>query len=586
MASEKPCLPVKYLPFDRYKVVAEIGDLCPVSLKAAAERARHAYRGDERFQQLTALNHMANAMGFPRFNGFKAQWAGSLPRFMEENGLRLRRDVLAGANMDAAVHLNYRQIADRLFASGKPLPHRIFVGAAAEYWDLMAVAASRPDMKVVSVVWPGRRGIPFDEAKSVPFDPSIPPHSFAVLTREGELRMGDLPNFWNLVGDQLCEPFSGQSVPLLYRLNDRERRRLDGAVEILRTLLLDCSSGWVDVIPYNDRLCFLRAPDGGYEFVFKGMRIGPFSRDLASDPRIWGDSFELDEEEQFAVRHYFEYDGWEEHDIHLAETEYYEGGGDLAGYPGIDTVLRERLKRTGWFRPVKRTAAPARGFSVGRCGERHLCFSELVTVADFRHFAKECVGYARRRHRIKGIEPWEPVNHPDDAHLPAAVTWHDAKAYAQWFGKVNRLPVRLATEEEYLALASGLAPAEVSPDELAAAFDRRLGRFFDPDGVPFDGHPNYTAEFDRWGFRYDQPEIEGAESKAGLRVIRSAWFGEWLAPKGAAINSMYLCSQHAVGSAADIRIAAQRDRFSPVSTGKYKSMKIGFRLVYETDGRG
>lgn len=571
MASEKPSLPVKYLPFDRYKVAAEIGDLSPDALKAAAERARGAYRGDERFQQLTALNHMANAMGFPRFNGFKAQWVESLPRFMEENGLRLRRDVLAGANTDAAVHLNYRQVADRLFASGKPLPHRIFMGGAAEYWDLMTVAASRPDMKVVPAEWARNMETPFELVENVPFDPSIPPFSFEVLTREGGLRMADLPCFWNLVGDQLCEPFSS---PLLYRLNDRERRRLDGAVEILRTLLLDCSSGWVDVIPCNDRLCFLRAPDGGYEFVFKGMRSVPFSRNLASDPGIWGDGFELDEEEQFDVRHYFEYGGWEEHDIHLAEVEYYEGGGDSAGYPGIDTVLREHLKRAGWFRPVKRTAAPACGFSVGRCGERHLCFSELVTVGEFRRFAKECAGYIRRRQRIKGIEPWEPVNHPDDAHLPAAVTWHDAKAYARWFGKMSGLPVRLATEDEYAALASGISPVEVPRNYPLPFLPNRLGRFFDPDGVPFDGHPPYVADFDSWEFRYELSAVEWAESRAGLRVIRSAWFGEWLAQEGAACLP------------ADIRGTAQRWHFSPVSTGKYKSMKIGFRLVYETDGRG
>jgi hypothetical protein len=587
MATAHPVLPVKYLPFDRYKVAAEIGDLDPDALKAAAESAREAYRGDERFQQLTALNHMANAMGFPRFNGFKAQWAGRFPRFMEENGLRVRRDVLAETTVDAAVRLGYREVADRLFASGKPLPRRIFVGAAAEYWDLMSVAASRPEMKVVSVVWPARRGTPFDAAESVPFDPSIPPHSFAVLTRDGELRMGDLPYFSNLVGDQLCDPASGEAVPLLYRLDDRERRRLDGAADILRTLLPACPSGWVDVVPYNDRLCFLRAPDGGYEFVFKGMRSRPFTRDLAGDPRLWADRFEMDEDEQFAVSLYFEYDGWEERDRHLAEHGFHDGGGENHRYPRGDAILRERLKRTGWFRPERRTAPPAPGFRVATCGDRRLCFSPLVTVAEFRRFMREHVGYARRRRRIRGVEDWEPVNHPSDGNLPAAVAWHDAKAYARWFGQSNGLPTRLAAEGEYLPLAEGLAPGEVSPDDLAAAFDRPLGRFFDPDGLPFDGHPDYMApsEFDHWGFRYDPSAVEWAESKTGLRVIRSAWFGEWLAPKGAAINCLYLCSQHAVGSAADVMVAAERDRFCPESTGKYKSMKIGFRLVYETDGR-
>lgn len=38
MVFEKPCIPVKYLPFDRYGVVAAIDDLCPVALTVAEER--------------------------------------------------------------------------------------------------------------------------------------------------------------------------------------------------------------------------------------------------------------------------------------------------------------------------------------------------------------------------------------------------------------------------------------------------------------------------------------------------------------------------------------------------------------------
>lgn len=147
---------------------------------------------------------------------------------------------------------------------------------------------------------------------------------------------------------------------------------------------------------------------------------------------------------------------------------------------------------------------------------------------------KHCVGYERRRRRIDGIEDWEPVNHPSDG---------------------------------------------------AAAFDRRLGRFFDPCGVPFDGHPPYMDpdEFDCWGFRYVPSAVEWAESERNLKVLRSAWFGEWLQSKGAAINGLFLCSQSCIGMVAEVRVSAETACFSALSTGKYKSMKIGFRLVYEVD---
>lgn len=169
----------------------------------------------------------------------------------------------------------------------------------------------------------------------------------------------------------------------------------------------------------------------------------------------------------FARWLYFRYAGWLERDQHVAETEFYESGGGVAGYNG-DAILRDHLEGSGAYVPKPRVAAPApeKGFATAVFGHRRLCFSELVTVEEFRRFVKHCVGYERRRRRIEGIEDWAPVNHPSDGGLPAAVTWHDAKAYARWFGSVSGLPVRLATEEEYLTIASGLAPDRVTAADL------------------------------------------------------------------------------------------------------------------------
>ena len=93
----------------------------------------------------------------------------------------------------------------------------------------------------------------------------------------------------------------------------------------------------------------------------------------------------------------------------------------------------------------------------------------------------------------------------------------------------------------------------------------------------------HCDEFERWQLRYDEDCIEWGRSKAGLEVIWSAYFGEWLLPAGAAINGRFMCSQYDVHLSAKVRVSAERGRFSPQSAGKYKSMKIGFRLVYEAD---
>ena len=122
----------------------------------------------------------------------------------------------------------------------------------------------------------------------------------------------------------------------------------------------------------------------------------------------------------------------------------------------------------------------------------------------------------------------------------------------------------------------------ITEEDIINARNQPLGRFYSPQGIPYEGgHPEYMNhdEFDRWGFRYDPSAIEWADTEDGLKVLQSMWFGEWLMPKGAAFNSLLFCSQYDVFSASNMRVSAERVGFSPTSTGKYKSMKIGFRLL-------
>lgn len=78
---------------------------------------------------------------------------------------------------------------------------------------------------------------------------------------------------------------------------------------------------------------------------------------------------------------------------------------------------------------------------------------------------------------------------------------------------------------------------------------------------------------------------DGWREAAGMEVVRSAWCGEWLLPEGAAVNGLLGCSQYEVGLAAKFKVSAERARFSPRSTGRYKSMMVGFRMVYDADVR-
>ncbi len=578
--------PNKFLPFDKYHV-APIGGIDQDSLKKAAKLARTKYRDDERkLSHSLVLNHIAKSLGFRGgFGGYVRDYKDRLEVFMREHGLVSRSDVFAPLPLagDAVVALTYRQIADRLFSSGRPMPKRIFVGAGVAVFDLLEAAPAQ-GLKVGFMT--SGKSLAFTDVNPARIDRTVPPASYSIHSPEAELCLSEAKfSFGNLIGDQLCDAGSGaRIVAQAYNIDDVRRERLQASGRLLRRILDACPSGWVEVIPYNDRLAFLKGPGGGYEFVFKGMRDAAFRRNVHAPFLRNKDVSKSEDANDFELHLYFEYRDWLESDRHEAETAFYANGGSTLTYPGQDEILKAHLARNGSYVPPIKKAPRRPPYTLAERAGHRLCFSELVTVEQFNRFLDRNHDYVEHRRRVLGDEPLETVN-DEPPHLPAATTWYDAKAYARWIKRTQMLPVRLPTEEEYLVLAADLIPDQISGEELREALGKRLCVFFDAQGNRFDGHPPYMSrpEFARLQCRYDRDRIEWAEAATGLKTIRSAWFGEWLLPVGAAINGRFMCSQYDVHLAAQMRISAERGRFAAWSTGKYKSMKIGFRLVYEAD---
>ncbi|MDE0240254.1 MAG: SUMF1/EgtB/PvdO family nonheme iron enzyme, partial [bacterium] len=581
MARQKPN---KFLPFDNYHV-APIGGIDPDSLKKAARLARTKYRDYEpKLSHNLVLNHIAKSLGFREgWGGYVHDYKHRLDGFMREHGLDSRSDVFAPVlpDGDTVVRLTYRQVADRLFSSGRSMPRRIFVGAGVDVFDLLEATPPR-ELKIGFMT--SGKGLAFADIEPASIDRSVPPASYSIHSPEAELCVSEVTSFFgNLIGDQLCDAGSGERiVAQAYNVADAARERLRTSGLLLRRTLAAFPSGWVDVIPYNDRLAFLRGPGGGYEFVFKGMRDAAFRPNVHAPFLRDKDVSKSEDANEFELHLYFNYCGWLDSDRHDAELAFYANGGSPTTYPGPDEILKAHLAGNGSYVPPAKKAPCRPGYTlVERAGHR-LCFSELVTVGRFNRFLDHNPEYVAHRRSVLGDEPLEAVNN-EPAHLPAAATWYDAKAYARWIKRTQKLPVRLPTEEEYLILAADLIPDQISDDDFREAHEKRLCVFFDAHGNRFDGHPPYMtpAEFARLLCRYDGDRIEWAEAATGLKTIRSAWFGEWLLPVGAAINGRFMCSQYDVHLAPERRISAAKGRFPASSAGKYKSMKIGFRLVYE-----
>ena len=196
-----------------------------------------------------------------------------------------------------------------------------------------------------------------------------------------------------------------------------------------------------------------------------------------------------------------------------------------------------------------------------------------MTIKDFKEFRRA----TRKIGKARSNDPWlfANGNREEDENLPVSVTWEEAAAYTKWFNDKGHHHVRLPTEDEYREAFASLIPLQISEHDVKRELAERLVDFVAPDKTVYEGHPPYMSpeEFARLTVRYRLPL-----SKQHGRV-RSAYFGEWLEPEGAAINGLFFCAQYAVADAREVIVSPSRARFPSDSTSNTRSMKIGFRLA-------
>lgn len=579
----------KFLGFNNYHI-APIGDIDPAALKQSAKLARTKFRDDERrLSHNDVLNFIAKSLGFRRgFAGYKKEYCERLVGFMNKHRLVRRADVLNRVKADAISKLRYRQIADRLFHSNKPLPKRIFVGGDA--MDLLRTLAASKGFKVTNEYAHKRTHAPYRSDSLEPTDikETDLPAQFLVHDGDVSYRLLDARiSFNNLIGDQLCDMGAPNDdvVASLYNYDQEKERTLQAEGRIFRRILELYPAGWVEVIPYNSKLIFLKAPDGTYEFVFPGLRDQPFPHNPYAPYLRDKDYSKSEDVDAFRLHLYYHYDRWLEADEHDAEIAFYAGGGQAANHPGGDEILKAYLTSIAQYNPTNKRGPLRSGYELAQIGGRKICFSDLITNRQFQRFLEKNKDYEWHRNSRPDLDRLDTV-HTEDPDLPASVTWYDAKAYARWMKRTNKLPVRLLTEDEYRALSADLVPRCVTNTQVIEAYAQQIGDFYDPDGKKVGPQPDYmpAEEFQRWQFRFAESSVNWATSEKGLKVIQSYWFGEWLNSRGAAINSLFFCGQYDVWTASiDEPLGASLCAFSPTSTGKYKAMKIGFRLAYDTD---
>ncbi|PWU19895.1 MAG: hypothetical protein C5B50_05545 [Verrucomicrobia bacterium] len=601
--------PARYIPFDNFHI-APLSDVTPDAIKRAAKLTRTDYQDRETLKQTTALNHISKRLGFNGgFAGYRQEYEHRLVPFMERNGLNFRKDLInrtdPGFDM---VSLKPREVADRIFLPGGLFPRRIFTGYDVDWFELNNRYFHKN---------PWREHPDYDVEFSLPFESVMKEVAAAggessesgrqlldaaVAACDYSIRFG----CGNLLGDQLLA-FEGAEyalkfVPCMYKTKlqpadmfQKDEKRMREVARIFRMWIERLGKGWVDVVPYNKCLVFLKGRDGAYDFVFPGLRDEPFDHNPFAPHLRNSDVPKSNDTYHFRRWLYFEYGGWLEEDRHHSEIYYYTNLGDAKNYPGTDIILRNYLLGTGKYKAPRAESGPMNGYIPYDVGGALLYVSNLVTIAEFAAFMQENADYARYSRRPQDSDDWTTVNSDEDRSLPAAATWYDANAYAAWASKTKKLPVRLLTECEYDSIARAvIQPPDASKNPYFYSVEHdRLCQFLRADGsiFPFNNlRPLGPDDFKAMRSEESQGPGEGIftmryrflpqalvwkHSPQGLAFLVSNHFGEWLNDKpGAAVNTLYL-----TGLCNPIRTPSAHP-FSPSSTGRYKGKKIGFRLCY------
>lgn len=587
-----PLPPARWICFRDFHL-APLDDVSPEALNRAAQQACGRYQDRKHLELTTAQNFLASKLGAKGgFAGFKHEFEHKLRPFMQAHGLLKRADLITPRHDFPLVKLAPRQVADRLFLSGQPLPKRIFTGYDVDWYELNNRFYQSNPWRNYQEQHGKLFFLPFDltmqecdrlraessEAAEQCLDAAIAACDPAIN-----------PPANNLLGDQLLQFEEAlerkfRFVPTLYQSASCPADRFNEDVhcfhdvaKLFREWISRRRNGWVEILRYNESLVFVKEAGGGYDFLVPGFRDGPFEHNPFSPYLKKGDVPKSNDAYHFQRWLYFEYAGWLEEDEHHAEMEFYAGGKQPIDYPRPEHILRTHLITVGKYRPPQNVAPRAEGYYPFMLGGRLLCISNLVSIAEFRAFMECNPEYADYSRKPEGIDRWEPVNSDLDQTLPASVTWYDANAYASWVCRAKGLPVRLLTADEYIELAASILgpPAEVPRQGFFPREQDRLCCFSTAEGKPISGHPPYMPEddFQRLRLNFIPEVMKWRASAEGLRFLISPHFGEWLNEESAVLNTL---------TRTNIRepLFPPSRGFTGRSTGKYISKKIGFRLCF------
>ncbi len=588
----------------------KLGGLHKEHLKSAVAHLRKRElesaktKSQERALKSTSLqNSLAQALGAQSYDHWLEHEQPKIISFLAQHGLNQPADLIKWEYAPGfAGKLKVREISDRIFNSGLPLPRRIFTGVGSYLFAPSGYGRLDIDSLAGECFWTDKERYVFCRE-----------HADTVLLRAKYMKGANGPAYidltgralmlnavsefvgcmYNMLGINLVDSASGDPVMRSYKMTDEECAFELQIFEFFREEIERSDDGWVDVleVPGNQNIVFLKGPNGTFDWVVRDQR----DEALSSNPLY--PFFNKDEipqamdTSQIAAHLYFTPGSWQEKLEHDAESRHYETGGTAANWPGYPKLIERELVASLRAVPPRRVSGRAsERFVSHRLDGYRLMVSPLITIDQFNSFLEE-TGWGRTRlekahkARIEIERDLNSVNYEDAGDLPVSVTWLDAVAYCHDYQKRHGLPVRLLEPEEWMQIAP--PPVNITKVNLSSNIPPKKSGWLPHDPiyeqvgwvvVGGDGKlgGNSSHCYMPEGVLSFGPKLHWTSNSEGLPFLSAAGFVEWL--------SGYQNGAVPYVNAAIGKVAIGASMFGSMESAhlamRHKGAKVGFRLCY------
>lgn len=479
---------------------------------------------------------VSRILGFTSWSNYINEFENKLKPFMKENGLINYCKDLEISLIDTYYPFNfkYRDISDRFFLSNKKLPKAIFTGYKNTYL--------KENMSVILA----HNAFLFEEDLEIRLDAAV-----------------------HLIGDLCLKNIGTTQDTLFFQIYDENgliihEESHNNLLKKMKQWLLKQKDGWIEIIPYNENLIFLKARDGLYDFIFKGLRdtkfISPFEGFLKQEdtPSIINEKYDFQfwlyygrKNKKEAINYL-----WKEKDEHLSEIKFYKKNHSIE-YPGITQILKDYYKDNNLYSySVNKAKHYHEKYELIEFEDTKLCISPLISISEFFEFYND--GYKDRR--SDKLDELYSVNfeRPD---YPVSVTWYDAVAYCKYLQNKYKKPFRLLTSAEFKVISPNL---ELNNENELTYFYKNQ-EFYEKASV---------KDYENLLLRFKEP-LEFI-TKGKLNFPINSRFKEW--------SNEFRDNNHVnlLSSSKDhYKYEKPWNALSASSTNKYKHLKVGFRVCYE-----